>query len=61
MSEIDRKAVAEKLKVAPTSVGVLLHRLRQNFRGALRDEIAETVDNRAEVDAELAYLMNVFS
>lgn len=61
VSEIDRKAVAEKLKVAPTSVGVLLHRLRQNFRGALRDEIAETVDNRAEVDAELAYLMNVFS
>lgn len=59
--EIDRKDVSEKLKVAPATVGVLLHRLRQNFRGAMRDEIAETVGSRAEVDEELAYLMNVFS
>ncbi len=59
--EIDSQAAAKKLKVNVTTVRVLVHRLRQNFRGALRDEIAQTVNHRADIDEELTHLMTVFS
>jgi len=59
--EIEVKGAAAKLGVAPGTVHVLLHRLRQNFRAALRDEIADTVGSRNEIEDELSHLMTVFS
>jgi len=37
-----------------------VHRLRQNYRAALRDETAQTLDSRADVDLELKHLREVF-
>ncbi|GHC63075.1 RNA polymerase subunit sigma-24 [Roseibacillus persicicus] len=59
--EMDAPQVAKKLKVAPSTVRVLVHRLRKNFRAAFRDEIAETVSCRSEVDAEFEDLLKSFS
>ncbi len=59
--EIDAEAAARSLGVAPGTVRVLVHRLRQNFRAALRDEVADTVTTREEVTEELRYLLEVFA
>jgi len=60
-SEIDSKAVARKLGVKEASVRVLIHRLRKNFRAAFKEEIAETVGDRKEVEEEYQRLLAVFS
>ena len=36
-----------------------VHRLRQRFRGCLREELARTVTSPGEIDAEIAYLGRV--
>ena len=58
--DIDRTVVAKSLKVAEGTVRVLVHRLRQNFRAALKQEISETVETREQVSAELQHLMASF-
>jgi len=58
--DIDRTMVAKSLKVAEGTVRVLVHRLRQNFRAALKQEISETVETREQVSAELQHLMASF-
>jgi len=57
---VDAEEASRKLGIKPASVRVLIHRLRQNFRAALRDETAETLSSRADIDEELAYLLSVF-
>jgi len=59
--EIDAPKAAKELGITEGTVRVFAHRLRNNFRAALKEEIAETVASREEVDEELAYLMEVFS
>ena len=59
--ELDYAQAAKTLKVSPGHVRVLAHRLRKNFRAAAKDEIADTVSSLADVDEELADLLNVFS
>ena len=34
-------------------------RMRRQFGKALRDEIADTIDNPAEIDAEVKYLLTI--
>lgn len=46
-------AVAERLKRREGATRVLIHRLRKRFRGLLRARVADTVEDGADVDAEL--------
>jgi RNA polymerase sigma-70 factor (ECF subfamily) len=45
--------VAARLGLSVGAVAVAVHRLRQRYRKALRTEIARTVDDPADVDAEV--------
>lgn len=48
--------LAEDLGLSEPAVRVAVHRLRQRYRQALREEIAQTVATEAEVDDEIQYL-----
>ena len=54
-------ALAERLDMTPGAVKVAVHRLRRKFRAALRSCIAETVDDPADVEEELRYLIRVLA
>lgn len=45
--------LAKKLAVSAGAVGVSVHRLRQRYRELVRAEIADTVADSAQVDAEM--------
>lgn len=51
--------VGERLELAEGAVKVAAHRLRKRFRGHLREEIAATVGEEADIDAELQELFAV--
>ena len=59
--EFDGVEVARKLRVKEATVRVMVYRLRRNFRAAFKDEIAETVADRSEVEGEFLRLLEVFS
>ena len=44
------------LGVAETAVKNQLHIMRQRYRWLLRDEVAHTVENSADVEDEIRYL-----
>ena len=48
--------LAAKLGASENTIKSLVHRLRQRYRQLLRDEIAQTVADPAEVDEELRHL-----
>lgn len=48
---------AAELGMSPGAVKVAIHRLRQKFGEAIRQEIAETVDTEEEIAEELRYLI----
>ncbi|MCC6232554.1 MAG: sigma-70 family RNA polymerase sigma factor [Verrucomicrobiales bacterium] len=50
-------AVAARLQMTEGAVRVAVHRLRERYRDLLRIQVAETLGNTAEVDAELGHLM----
>jgi len=50
-------AVATRLGLSETAVRVSVHRLRRKFQTRLKQEIAETVSNPADVDDEIRYLI----
>jgi RNA polymerase sigma factor (sigma-70 family) len=47
---------SKTLGVPETSIKRLVHQLRRRYRELLREEVAETLENGAEVDEELRYL-----
>jgi RNA polymerase sigma-70 factor (ECF subfamily) len=49
--------LAEKLKVTVTAVKLIIHRLRRRYREIVREEIAETVANEEDIEAELKHLL----
>lgn len=51
--------IGQELAMPEGTVRVALHRLRQNYRGAVRAVIRETVIDPREVDTELAHLMSI--
>jgi RNA polymerase sigma-70 factor (ECF subfamily) len=55
--EISYETLARELGVGAAEVKRVLHRLRQRYRQLLREEVAETVTEAAEVDEELRYLV----
>jgi RNA polymerase sigma-70 factor (ECF subfamily) len=48
--------IARRLHASESAVKAAAHRLRQRYRELIRAEIAETVDNPAEIDDELEFL-----
>ncbi len=53
--------VAKLLGMTEGAVRVAVHRLRRHFRDTLVREIAETVSNPADIDAEIEYLLKAVS
>ena len=49
--------VAGRLGMTETALGVAVHRMRKKFGQLLRDEIAQTVANPADIDGEVRYLL----
>lgn len=52
---------AARLGISESAVKSGIHRLRQSYGQILRDEIAQTVETAAEVEAELSHLLNILS
>jgi DNA-directed RNA polymerase specialized sigma24 family protein len=52
---------AEKIGVAPNSVPVLVHRLRQHYREAVRTELAQTVATPSDLEEEMHHLFVVLN
>ena len=53
--------VARAMDMTEGAVKVAVHRLRRHFRDAIVEQIADTVTDPAEIDAEIAYLLNAVS
>ncbi len=50
-------ALSEQLSLAPGTLAVQVHRLRQNYRQMVRAAVADTVNSPLEVEAELRHLL----
>ena len=53
--------LAAQLSMSEAAVRVAVHRLRRRYRKLLREEIANTVANDAEIEEELRYLRRILS
>lgn len=53
--------LAVRLGMTANALAVAVHRLRQRFRKLLRDEIARTVGDPAETDAEMRHLFSILA
>jgi len=42
------------------SVKVAAQRLRARLRGLVRDEVAQTITNQADLDEEIGYMISLF-
>ncbi len=60
-SEISCGEAASELGLTESAVKSAVHRLRQRYRVLVREEIAHTVVDPAEIDAEIRYLITVMS
>ena len=61
LTEDDDRSYAEVARATGMSEGavkVAVHRLRRQFRAALIEEIAETVSDPSEIDAEIQHLLD---
>ena len=58
---IDYAAVAKQLGVNEGAARVAVHRLRKRFREIYREEIAQTLAEGADLDAELRHLAAALS
>jgi RNA polymerase sigma-70 factor (ECF subfamily) len=57
--DLSRKEIAERLGMSEGALKVAIHRLRQRYRSLLRDTIADTVSDEANLDDEMRYLLAV--
>lgn len=55
----DYRDIGDRIGMKPDTVKVTLHRLRARFGAALRDEIRDTQEDGADIDAELSYLVQL--
>src|SRR5262245_8574370 len=60
-SELTYSEGAAQLGIPENTLKSLVHRLRRRYRQLLREEIAQTVSTRAEVDEEIRHLLQVTS
>ena len=54
--DVSCASLATTLGIAQSTVKKLLYRMRQRYRWLLRDEVAQTVENPADIEDELRYL-----
>jgi DNA-directed RNA polymerase specialized sigma24 family protein len=59
--DVSYSTLAQTLGVPEPTVKRLVHRLRQRYRTLLREEVAETVADPAEVDDEIRHLCGVLA
>jgi RNA polymerase sigma factor (sigma-70 family) len=59
--DVSYASLASDLGIAETMVKKQLHNLRQRYRWLLRDEVAHTVENPADVDDEIRHLCAVLA
>ena len=59
--DVSYPTLSQTLGVPEATVKRLVHRLRQRYRSLLRDEVAETVADPAEVDDEIRHLCSVLA
>lgn len=52
---------AARLGLSESAIKVAIHRLRKRFREVIRSEIAQTMEESGDVDAELRYLVQVLT
>lgn len=55
----DRSGTAERLGMTDNAIGVAVHRLRQRYAALVREAVAMTVADDAEVEDEIRYLLEV--
>ena len=55
------KDIAVRLGMSPAAVRVAVHRLRSHYREILLSEIADTVEDPEEIEAEIALLFQSFA
>ncbi len=55
------REIADELGMTESAVRVASHRLRGRYRQALRDEVAQTLEDPAEVEEELAALFDALA
>lgn len=60
-SDVTCREVADRMGMTESAVKSALHRLRQRYRELVREEVAHTVADPAEIDTELRYLIAVMS
>lgn len=60
-SDINCREIAAALGMSEGAVRVAIHRLRRRFRDLLRDEIRHTVEDPAEIDEEISFLLATVS
>jgi len=53
--------VAERLGIAPGTVAVQVHRLRERYRQQVRAAVADTVDSPMEIDDEMRHLLSALA
>jgi RNA polymerase sigma factor (sigma-70 family) len=53
------KELAKQFQISETAVRVTLHRMKNRFREILRQQVAATVEDTTEVDAELRHLVRI--
>jgi hypothetical protein len=53
--------LATRFNLSVSAIKVIVHRLRRRYREVLREEIAQTVADAAEIDGEIQYLIRVMS
>ena len=58
---LSQTGAAIELGMSEGAVKVAIHRLRKRFRELVREEIAQTVADTAEIDSELRYLVDVLA
>lgn len=51
--------ISDELGMKPEAVRVYVHRMRQKYRNTLRDEVASTVDDEANIDEEIEKLFEI--
>ena len=52
---------ASSLGIAESALKKILHRMRARYRWLLRDEVAHTVDNSADIDDEIRHLCSALA
>jgi len=60
-ADVPQSEVAAELGLSETAIKVAIHRLRERFRAKVRAEVAATLDDPTDLDAELRHLVSALA